>query len=394
MNMKDYEPLIYLDHAATTPCLPAVVEAMAPFWSACSGNPSSKNHAPGRLALQAVEEARASIAKVVGATPQELVWTSGVTEANNLAILGYVRQVRNHRRGAGIPMHVVTAATEHKSVLAVLSQLRREGVEVSVAGVDSHGRVSVDQIMQVLRPETVLVSLMWANNETGVIHPVLELAAECARRGVAFHTDAAQMLGKGDFTVNLPGLTLATFGAHKLGGPKGIGALYVRDLDKVEIISPIIHGGGQERGLRSGTLNVPLIVGFGTAVVAAAGPDSGQISRHLAHLRDTLEAGILSASPGARVNGADAERVCHISSITLPIQKDGVEVVQELARVACSSGSACASHDGLPSHVLASMGIQKQGLRSTLRLSVGMTTTEEEIHAAVAEIKQVVHRFC
>lgn len=393
MNANNCEPLIYLDHAATSPCLPAVVEAMSPFWSAWAGNPSSKSHATGRLALRAVEEARAEVAVAVGASPEELIWTSGVTEANNLAIQGYLQHVRNQRAAAGSSLHVVTAATEHKSVLAVLNQLKNQGVEVSVAGVDSQGRVSVDQIVQLLRPHTVLVSLMWANNETGVIHPIRELAKECEHRGVAFHTDAAQVLGKGDFTVKLPGLTLATFGAHKLGGPKGIGAVYVRDLDKELLINPIIHGGGQERGLRSGTLNVPLIVGFGAAVAAVAGPEATRVSRHLAHLRDALEAGILKAVPSARVNGADAERVCHICSITLPVHLNGVEVVEKLRRVECSSGSACANHDGQPSHVLRSMGIQKQGLRSTLRLSVGLTTTEEEIHAAVAEIIEVVHRF-
>jgi cysteine desulfurase len=381
---------VYLDHAATTPCLQSVVEAMAPYLTEIFANPSNKYHLPGRQAFDAVEKARSQVAASIGADKSEVVWTSGTTESNNLAILGFIKQNMLHRRDNQSP-HVITVGSEHKSVLSVFNELRALGLEVTVLSPDHYGCIDTDRIKSAFRKNTILVSVMWANNELGTINPIQSIADQCNQYGIAFHTDAAQIFGKEVINVSTCMASFMSFSAHKMGGPKGIGALYVRNLGRSRVIDPIIFGGGQENGLRSGTLNVPAIIGFGAAC-SHINVNLINASRLLASKRDKLEIEIMKGLSGCRINGNYARRVPHISSITLPI-REGVDVIEKLSRIACSTGSACSSHDRKPSHVLNSIGIRGQEARNTIRLSVGWTTSDEDIQDAVLEIIGIGKRF-
>jgi cysteine desulfurase len=361
---------IYLDYNATTPIDPRVAEAMGPFLTGGFGNPSS-THLEGRRAKAALEAARAKVAGCLGSRPGEVVFTSGGSESNNLAIRGLVE--------AGGGGHVVTSAVEHPAVLEVVRALEREGrLELTIVGVDPRGRVDPTDVAEALREDTVLVSLMLANNEVGTLQPVREVAALCRERGVAVHTDAAQAVGKIPVDVGDLGVDLLSVAGHKLYAPKGIGALYIRD--GVRIV-PQIRGAGHERGLRAGTENVLLAVALGTACELALREVEEECSR-LAGLRDRLFDELSAGCGGLVVHGDPASGLPNTLSVSFP-GVDASELLRALGdEVAASAGAACHADGVHVSHVLESMGIAADVARGTVRLSVGRFTTADEVESA------------
>lgn len=374
---------VYLDHQATTPLDPRVLEAMLPWLTGDFGNASSRQHAFGWAAESAVSAAREEIAAALGAEPREIVFTSGATESNNLAILGASRAAR------GKGDHVVTSAVEHRAVLDPCRQLEAEGFEVTVLAPDATGRTTVEAVGGALTGRTVLVSLMAANNEVGTLNPVAEIAALCASRGVLFHTDAAQAFGKVPFDVGA-GVALASFSAHKLYGPKGVGVLYVRGRPRVTL-PPLVFGGGHERGLRSGTLNVPGIVGFAAAVRLASREREAEAAR-LAALRDRLDSEIRGVLDGVTRNGPPVDRLPGNLSLSFA-GVDGERLIASLRDVAVSSGSACTTESAEPSHVLRALGIPDALAKATIRFGLGRFTTVVEVDFAAAEVVRVVRRL-
>ena len=374
---------VYLDHQATTPLDPRVLEAMLPWLTGEFGNAASRQHAFGWAAESAVAAAREEIASALGAEPREVVFTSGATESNNLAILGAARALR--AKGS----HVVTSAAEHRAVLDPCRALEAEGFEVTVLAPDASGRVDAAALAGALTERTVLVSLMAANNEVGTLNPVDELAELCAARGVLFHTDAAQAFGKVPFDVR-PGIGLASLSAHKLYGPKGVGALWVRARPRVAL-APILHGGGHERSLRSGTLNVPGIVGFGAAVRLARKELEAE-GRRLAALRDRLGAAIVGGLDGVTRNGHPDERLPGNLSLSFA-GVDGDRLISSLRDLAVSSGSACTTALAEPSHVLRALGLPEPLARATIRFGLGRFTTEGEVDFAAGTVVATVRRL-
>jgi len=376
---------IYLDHHATTPVDPRVVEQMLPYFTEHFGNAASRQHGFGWKADEAVEQARHQVARLIGARAREIVFTSGATEANTLAIRGALAA----RRAQGA--HVVTVATEHKAVLDVCQAVAGEGGRTTVVPVESDGRVDPARVAAALAPDSVLVSVMAANNEIGVIHPVAEVASICRARGVWLHTDAVQAVGHVPFDVEALGVDLASFTAHKMYGPKGIGALYVRRAPKVTIL-PQTLGGGQEQGLRAGTLNVPGIVGFGAAAAIARDLIAGEGPR-VAALRDRLLAGLTQALEAVTVNGSLSARLPHNLHVSFAAV-DGEALMTGLADdVAVSSGSACASGSREPSHVMTALGAGAVERWGALRFGLGRGTTAAEIDAAVTHVAACVTRL-
>jgi cysteine desulfurase len=373
-------PRIYLDHHATTPVDPAVLEAMLPYFTERFGNPSSKHHAFGQEAANAVEEARAQVAELVGADARDIVFTSGATESDNLAIRGLITEG-----------HVVTTAIEHAAVLEPLRTLERRGVAVTVVPVDASGIVDVQRVADALRPETVLVSVMAANNELGTIQPVAEIGALCRARGIAFHSDAVQSLGRVRVDVDAWSADLLSLSAHKVYGPKGVGALYVRRERRPRLrLTAQAEGGGQERGVRSGTLNVPGIVGFGrAAVLAQEALASGEPERVRA-LRDRLLEGLRARIAGIEVNGATTPRL----DGNLHVSVEGVEaetlILSMGGGLAVSSGAACAEAGGKGSHVLRAIGLSDMRVYSAVRFGVGRYNSGAEIDSAVEMIAEAV----
>ncbi|KMO96012.1 cysteine desulfurase family protein [Streptomyces roseus] len=376
---------IYLDHQATTPLDPQVLEEMLPYLTTAYGNPNSA-HAYGREAAKAVAEARRRVAHLIGAkNPVEVVFTSGATEANHLAIVGGALAKRPHGG------HIVTTAIEHKAVLAAVQRLvDHHGYTATRVAVDEHGRVHPGDVAAALISNTVLVSVMHANNEIGTLQRIAVISQLTAHRGVLLHTDAAQSAGYGLFDAEELGVDLASLSAHKLYGPKGIGALYVRG---GTLLTAQQTGGGQERGLRSGTLNVPAIVGFGAAaqlITSDATPALTQIRA----LRDRLQDQLLDAIAGATVNGHPTRRLPGTLSLTLP-DAEAADVLGYLPDVAAATGSACNSGTSEPSHVLTAIGLTRTQARRTLRLGVGRTTTAAEVERAAALIAQAAaHPHC
>lgn len=374
---------VYLDHQATTPLDPRVLEAMLPWLTGDFGNAASRQHAFGWVAESAVSAAREEIAAVLGAEPAEIVFTSGATESNNLAILGAARAARG--RGD----HVVTSAVEHRSVLDPCRQLAAEGFEVTVLAPDETGRIAVEAVAAALKDRTILVSLMAAHNEIGTLNPVAEIGALCASRGVLFHTDAAQALGKVPFDVK-SGVALASLSAHKLYGPKGVGALWVRARPRVAL-SPLVFGGGHERGLRSGTLNVPGIAGFGAAARLAARERDVEAVR-LATLRDRLDGAIRTALHGVTLNGHPVERLPGNLSLSFA-GVNGESLIAALRSLAVSSGSACTTASAEPSHVLRALGVPDALAKATIRFGLGRFTTVAEVDFAASEVVEAVRRL-
>ncbi len=377
---------IYLDHAATTPMRPEVVRVMAPYASARFGNPSSV-HRWGREARGALEEARERLAAALGAKRGEIVFTGGGTEADNLAVLGSWRAARA-AAGGGAAGAVVCSAIEHKAVLAAAEAAAREGAERILLGVDSEGRVDPGALDEALAAAPAVVSVMWGNNEVGTVQPVAELAARCRSAGVPFHTDAVQAFGKVRVRVDEAGCDLLSVSGHKLGGPKGVGALYVRDGTALE---PLTHGGSQQRGLRPGTENVAAAVGLATAAELAVGTQARE-ERRLAELRDRLQAGLEAGVAGLVVNGGGAARLPQTLNVSVPdADQDALIMSLDLEGIAASTGSACQSGAVEPSHVLVALGRAVRG-EASVRFSLGWTTTEEEIERAAALVPKVVER--
>ena len=367
--------MVYLDNQSTTPCDPRVVAAMLPFFTERFGNAHSAEHAMGHEAEAAMDMARAELAALIGAEPREIVFTSGATEANNIAIKGAARfaasQGSERRR-------VVTVTTEHKCVLESVSDLRAEGFETVVLPVGPDGLLDPALLRRALSVPTILVSVMAANNETGVLQDLPRLASLAHEAGALVHTDAAQALGKVPFGVG--GIDLASFSAHKMYGPKGVGALYVRRRPRVRLV-PLFSGGGQERGLRSGTLPTPLIVGFGEACRIAGAEMMGEAVR-IAGLRDRLLAGLQAQLPGLRVNGSMAHRLPGNLNVTLP-HTDALSAMRANPDLCVSTGSACSSAEVAPSYVLTALGLSAEEASRSLRLGLGRFTSPAEVDFAV-----------
>jgi cysteine desulfurase len=375
---------IYMDNHATTPVDPRVLDAMLPYFREEFGNASSKSHPFGWHAEEAVEEARAQVASLIGASPKEIVWTSGATESNNLAIKG----VAEFHAAKG--KHLVTVATEHKAVLDSMHALERHGWSVTVLPVDREGRLDPARLRAALRPDTVLVSVMHANNETGVIQPITEIGAITRAAGVLFHCDAVQSAGKIPFDVEQSQVDLASLSAHKLYGPKGVGALYVRRKPRARLTAQM-DGGGHERGFRSGTLNVPGIVGFGKACALAAAEREAEAARVLA-LRERLRRGLEAGLDLLTVNGSLEHRLPGNLNVSFAYV-EGEAMMMAIKDVAVSSGSACTSASLEPSYVLRAMGVGDDLAHSSIRFGLGRFTTEEEVDYTVRLVIQKVKKL-
>lgn len=385
---------IYLDNHATTRVDPRVVEVMLPFFTQTYGNSGSTSHVFGWQARDAVDRARESIATAIGANPREIVFTSGATESNNLAIRGVA--LRQRRRGN----HLVSVETEHKAILDPLARLARRGYEVTLlrtepADSPRAGFVDPEQVVSAIREDTALVSIMLANNEVGTIQPIAEIARVCKRRGVLFHCDATQGVGKLPVYVNALQVDLMSFTAHKIYGPKGIGALYVRRRQPSVRLEPQIDGGGQEGGMRSGTLNVPGIVGFARALELCLAELPGEATR-LAGLRDRLFAGLVAEIDGVSLNGPALDlpdlRLAGNLNVSFA-DVDGEALMMSMREVAVSSGSACTSANPEPSHVLRALGLSEDRTRASLRYGLGRFNTPEEIEFAVQSTAEAVCRL-
>lgn len=376
---------IYLDNNATTRADPHVLEAMRPFFTEDYGNAASRHHVFGRRAEEAVEEARAQVAELIAADPREIIFTSGATESDNLALKGVAHMYRT----AGD--HLVTVATEHKAVLDPCKRLEREGFRVTFLPVDRYGRVSAEQVAAALTGQTILVSVMAANNEIGTLQPVAAIGRLCKERGVLFHCDAAQAGGKLPMDVNAWGVDLLSLSAHKMHGPKGVGALYVRRRDPRVRLDPLIDGGGHERGMRSGTLPVPLIVGFGRACVLCRDEMAAEAER-LAGLRERLRRGIMDRLDDVFLNGHPTERLPGNLNLSFAYV-EGEALLMALKNVAVSSGSACTSANPEPSYVLKALGVGDDLAHGSIRFGLGRFTTAEEIDFVIDEVVRTVNHL-
>jgi len=384
--MTTTDDVIYLDYNASTPCDPRVVEAMQPYFGGVFANPSSRGHQPGREAFTALEDARSTVAASLGArSPTEIVFTSGATEANNLAIFGAARSATARGR------HLVTQTTEHPSVLEVFRALRDDGWDVTELGVDHDGRLRIDELEAALRGDTVLISLMFANNETGTVQPVREVTELAHDRGVFIHCDAAQGVGKVKVDVAELDVDLLSLSGHKLYAPKGIGALYVRRSSRPLKLQPHVHGGGHEGGLRSGTPNLPGAVALARAL-EIAGAEVADEGPRIAALRDRLEESIIDGIGDCRVNGSLEHRLPGTSNISFA-GIDGNALLASLPDVAVSSGSACTSSHPEASPVLLAMGVRPDLAKASLRLSLGRFSTDGEIERAAERIIEEVSRL-
>lgn len=359
--------VIYIDNHATTRIDPRVLERMMPFLTESYGNAASRHHVYGWKAEEAVEAARTQIARLIGATPREIVFTSGATEGDNLAIAGSMRRGK----------HVITQATEHKAVLDTCAALAERGAEITVVPVDQHGWMDPGDVKKALRPDTAVVSIMLANNEVGTIQDIAAIGAICREAGVWFHTDAVQGVGKIPFDVESAKVDIASLSAHKMYGPKGIGALYVRRRDPRVTLQPLIHGGGHERGMRSGTLNVPAIVGFGEAAGIAL-DEREQEAVRIGGLRDELHKRLASAFPDLVVFGHPTKKLPGNLNVAIP-GMSAEELMLAMPEIAVSSGAACASAQRLPSHVLSAIGVSSELAQATLRFGIGRFNTADEI---------------
>jgi cysteine desulfurase len=374
---------IFLDNHSTTPVDPRVLEAMLPYFTQDFGNASSKHHRYGWVAEAAVGKARKQVASLIGAESNEIIFTSGATESINLALKG-VAEGYNSRGG-----HIITAATEHRAVLDTLDHLQRLGYQVTGLPVDSTGLVAPEVLQNSLTKQTLLVSIMVANNEIGTIAPIELIGRICRERGILFHTDAAQAVGKIPIDVTRLNVDLLSFSAHKMYGPKGVGALFVRKSVPRFTIVPQIDGGGHERGLRSGTLNVPGIVGFGAAAELAR-LEMSEESRRVVALRDRLIKGLFEQLDNVTLNGHPSERLPNNANLTFTgVRAD--RLIADMRDIAVSTGSACSSASPQPSHVLRAIGLDDEGIASSVRFGLGRFTTEEEIDFAIERVETAVH---
>ena len=381
------EKTIYLDNNATTPCDPRVVETMLPYFSEIYGNPANGYHIQGRMAAKAVDKARGQIAELIGAQPYEIFFTGGASESDNLAIFGIIRKPNRSSRN-----RIVSSKIEHKAILNPCKKLKEEGYDVSLLPVDSQGVININHAKKEINNQTLLVSLHLANNEIGTIQPIKDIADIAHEYGATIHSDAAQAVGKIPVNVEDLGIDMLSISAHKFYGPKGIGALYIEEGLRNISIEPIIYGGGQENGLRSGTTNVPAIVGFGEAAEICRNKLSEEIQR-ISSLRDLLEAELISRIPDIVINAQKTNRLPNTSSIIIP----GVEadaLILNLVNVMMGTGSACNSGALEPSHVLQAMGISREAASRTVRASLGRFTTREQILQAVSEFHSTHSKLC
>jgi cysteine desulfurase len=373
---------VYLDYAATTPCDPGVVDIMLPFFGEQFGNPASRFHRYGWESDEAVGIARSEIARLIGAKPGEICFTSGATESTNLAIRGLLKGRTDGRN------HLITLATEHKCVLETIHQLEQEGFAATVMGVNSHGLPDLNEIDAAFRPKTAMICAMYANNETGMILPVQDIAALAKRHNVPFFCDATQAVGKTMVDVRIDGIAMMAFTAHKIYGPKGIGALYVKGGIQSAPIRPLITGGKQEQGLRGGTLNVPGIVGFGKAAQLCRQSLSEEYSR-IADQQQFMEEALMQL-PGVFINGDPHRRLPHITNLSI----EGVDSEKLLlhlsSKLALGTGSACSAITREPSHVLSAMGVTGDLLNGSIRISQGRSTTQEQISFAAIELTKAI----
>jgi cysteine desulfurase len=374
---------IYLDYSATTPVDPRVAKKMIPYLSEIFGNPASRSHAFGWKAEEAIEEARAHVAALINADPKEIVWTSGATEGNNLAIKGAANFYKTKGK------HLITQKTEHKAVLDTFRELERQGFEATYLEIEPDGIISVDKFKAALRPDTILASIMMVNNEIGVIHPVWEIAEICRAKGIVFHCDAVQGGGRVEIDMGKLKADLLTLTAHKMYGPKGVGALYVRRKPRVRIEAQI-HGGGHERGFRSGTLATHQIVGFGEAARLAK-LEMATDNERVRALRDRLWKSI-SEVEEVYVNGSLEHRIPHNLNVSFNFV-EGESLIMAVKDIAVSSGSACTSASLEPSYVLRALGRSDELAHSSIRVTLGRFTTEQEIDYAAELIKRKVAKL-
>ena len=379
---------IYMDNASTTRTDPRVVEAMLPYFTEIYGNSASRNHSFGWDAEEAVTIARGQAAALIGAGPKEIIWTSGATESNNLAIKGAARMHAKAPAGSTGRGHIITATHEHKAVLDPCKRLEREGFDVTYLEPPSDGIITRKMVEGAMREDTILVTVMWANNEIGTINEVPEIGALCHERGALMHTDATQWVGKMPTNVESDNIDLMSFSSHKLYGPNGVGALYVRRRRPRVRIEAMLDGGGHERGMRSGTLNVSGIVGFGKACELCS-EEMAEDAERLFKLRTRMENELSAALDVVAVNGHPDRRLPHLTNISFGFV-EGESLMMGIGNIACSSGSACTSASLEPSYVLKALGVGDELAHSSLRLSLGRWTTEEEIDTATRGIIKAV----
>jgi len=376
---------IYLDHNATTPVDPRVLETMLPYFTQMFGNAASRNHSFGWEAEGGVKLAREQVANLINADTKEIVWTSGSTESNNLAIFGVAKMYESKGK------HIITAVHEHKAVIDPCKRLQKEGFDVTWLEPNHEGIITAKQVADAIREDTILVSLMWANNEIGTINEVPEIGKLCKEHGVIFHTDATQCVGKMPTDVDAAQVDLLSASAHKMYGPKGVGMLYVRRRKPRVRLVPILEGGGHERGMRSGTLNVTGIVGFGKACELCQ-QEMAEESARLKRLREKLENGIVSQLEGTQINGSVEKRLPHTSNISFG-WVEGESLMMAIKEIAVSSGSACTSASLEPSYVLKSLGLGDDMAHSSLRFGLGRWTTEEEIDYTIEKVVYGVNKL-
>lgn len=374
---------IYMDYSATTPIDPRVADQMIPYLREQFGNPASRSHMYGWAAEKAVEEARANVAALVNADPREIIWTSGATESNNLAIKGAAHFYKTKGK------HIITVKTEHKAVLDTVRELEREGFEATYLQPQDNGLITVQQLAEAIRPDTILVSVMLVNNEIGVVQPIDEIGELCRSKGIIFHSDAAQATGKVKIDLEKSKVDLMSFSAHKTYGPKGVGALYVRRKPRVRIEAQM-HGGGHERGLRSGTLATHQIVGMGEAFRIAREEMDSELAR-IRGLRDRLAKGLMEMEE-VYVNGDMDHRVPHNLNVSFNYV-EGESLIMAIKDLAVSSGSACTSASLEPSYVLRALGRSDELAHSSIRFTIGRFTTEEEVDFTIALIKEKVSKL-
>lgn len=382
--MKEIKLPIYLDYQATTPLDPRVLEAMMPYFTTKFGNPHSRSHSFGWESEDAVEIARAQIAKVINADPREIIFTSGATESNNMSLKGVAHFYKKQKN------HIITVVTEHKCILDTCKHLEQEGFEVTYLPVKTNGIIDLAQLEKAFRPTTVLVSIMSVNNEIGVIQPIKEIGALCRKYGAFFHTDAAQAFGKIPMDVNDMNIDLMSISSHKIYGPKGVGALYVRRKPRVRL-EPLMNGGGQERGLRSGTVPTPLVVGMGKAAEICASEMVSENER-IKKLSDKFYNAIMEAVPDVYLNGDRDHSIPGNLNISFAYI-EGESLILAVKDLAVSSGSACTSSSLEPSYVLRALGVDEALAHTSIRFGFGRFTTEEEVDYALKAILSSVDRL-
>ena len=383
---NDERRRVYMDNHATTPCDPRVVEAMLPYFFDKFGNAASRSHEFGWEAEEAVERAREQVAAAIGASSREIVFTSGATESDNLALKGIVEMYADKGN------HIITLPTEHKAIIDTAKYLESQGTEVTWLGVDENGLIDLDELRAAIRDDTILISIMAANNEIGVVQPIKEIGALAKEKGIVFHTDAAQAVGKIPIDVEEQNIHLMSISGHKIYGPKGVGAIYVRRRNPRVRLSIQMHGGGHERGNRSGTLAVPLIVGFGKACeLAAEDLKNGEIEKIRA-MRDRLQSELMAALPECFVNGSEEHRLPNNLNISFSYV-EGESLLMGINDIAVSSGSACTSASLEPSYVLKALGIGDELAHTSIRFGLGRFTTDDEVDYSVRRLTEVVTRL-